>query len=206
MLALLQVNAVDTLAFLCVAAGFLVIVASVVFVIKGKAVLNESGAPIKLTWGKIKATLTSAVSLFVLGAVMIVLPFWRIQAEQAQLAVRQAQDPFTVLLKGTISGAGAKDVQMFVVETPEYIQPYNGGAIHWVVPLIPQRFSYSVVYVDAGTVISQQPFSVNPSSAQSSPQMIDLGTFDLQAGVSQVQEITPKLEVSDAVLKSHGIN
>ena len=66
-----------TFGYLCVAAGFLVILASVVFVIKGKAVLGDSGAPNTVEWGKIKTNLTSAVALFVLGAVMIVLPFWR---------------------------------------------------------------------------------------------------------------------------------
>jgi hypothetical protein len=67
---------------LCVAAGFLVIVASVIFVIKGKVVLGESGAPNTLEFAKIKTTLTSAVALFALGAALIALPFRRILQEE----------------------------------------------------------------------------------------------------------------------------
>src|SRR5271155_3108289 len=81
MFAFLQLSTGATLGYLSVAAGFLVIVASVVFVIKGKAVLSDSGAPNVVEWGKIKANLTSAVALFFLGAAMIVLPFWRFQQE-----------------------------------------------------------------------------------------------------------------------------
>ena len=70
-LQLSQLSTGATLGYLCVVAGFLVIVASVVFVVKGKAVLGESGAPNAVEWGKIKTSLTSAVALFVLGAVLI---------------------------------------------------------------------------------------------------------------------------------------
>jgi hypothetical protein len=48
-------STVATLGYLCAAAGFLVIVASVMFVVKGKVALSESGAPNQVEWGKIKA-------------------------------------------------------------------------------------------------------------------------------------------------------
>jgi len=95
MIAFLQVSTSATLGYLCVAAGFLIIVASVVFVVKGKAVLGETGAPNTVEWGKIKANLTSAVSLFVLGAVMIALPFWRFQTEEGQMQMEKLRQPAT---------------------------------------------------------------------------------------------------------------
>ena len=74
MFALLQLSNAPILGYLCVIAGFLVIVASVVFVIKGKAVLSDAGAPNAVTWGTIKVNLTSAIFLFVLGSAMVALP------------------------------------------------------------------------------------------------------------------------------------
>src|ERR1035437_5658220 len=120
MFAFLQLSTGATLGYLCVAAGFLVIVASVVFVIKGKAVLGESGAPNTVAWGKIKANLTSAVALFVLGAVMIVLPFWRFQEEEARQQQQQARQPATAILTGKIGGTGGRDVRLLLVVKPDY--------------------------------------------------------------------------------------
>ncbi len=206
MLALLQVNAVDTLAFLCVAAGFLVIVASVVFVVKGKAVLGESGAPNQVTWGKIKANLTSAVALFVLGAVMIVLPYWRIQDETTQVALEIARQPQMAVLSGKISGPGSQNVRLLLVEKPDYDQTYGSGSIDWQIPLVAKRKTYSVLYIDGATILAQQSFAVDNAPGSNSPLKITLADIDLQTATPVAQEITPKLEVSDAVLKSHGIN
>ena len=97
-----------TFGYLCVIAGFLVIVASVVFVIKGKAVLSDTGAPNVVAWGKMKANLTSAVALFALGAAMIVVPFWRFQQEEASQQAALDSQPPTALLTGDISGPGGK--------------------------------------------------------------------------------------------------
>lgn len=97
-----------TFGYLCVIAGFLVIVASVVFVIKGKAVLSDTGAPNVVAWGKMKANLTSAVALFALGAAMIVVPFWRFQQEEASQQAALDSQPPTALLTGDISGPGER--------------------------------------------------------------------------------------------------
>jgi len=79
----MQLSPVGILGFLCALAGFLVIVASVVFVIKGKAVLGESGAPNEVAWGNI-ANLTSIVALVVIGLVTVVLPFYLLQKGEAR--------------------------------------------------------------------------------------------------------------------------
>jgi len=185
-----------TLGYLCVAAGFLVILASVVFVIKGKAVLSDSGAPNALEWGKIKANFTSAVALFVLGAVMIILPFRSVVALEAQ------QLP-TAILIGKINGQ--KEIRLLLVVKPDYDQTYRGDIV-WQVPLLATKASYSIFYVDGDTVLGQQPFSVNGATPGSAPQKVTLPVWDMQTESSVAQEIAPKLEVSDAQLKSLGIH
>lgn len=196
-----QLSTGATLGYLCVMAGFLVILASVVFVVKGKAVLSDSGAPNQVEWGKIKANLTSAVALFVLGAAMIALPFWRFQQEEA--AQQQAIDsqPATALLTGTISGPGGKDVRLLLVVKPDYDQTYSGN-IAWDFPLIAGKASYSVIYTQEGTIIGEQPFFVETSAPGSGPQKIALPPLDLQTGspapqAISAQEITPQLDISN---------
>ena len=206
MLAFLQFSTGASLGYLCVVAGFLVIVASVVFVIKGKAVLGDSGAPNQIAWGKITANLTSAVALFVLGAVMIVVPFWRIQEQETQLQLQRDQQPATAVITGTIGGTGTQSVRLLLVVKPDDDQTYSGN-IAWTVPLVAQRTSYSVFYVDGDTILSQRSFAVQGSGRPgSAPQTITLPDFSLQTGNSVASEITPKLEISNAQLKTLGVN
>ncbi len=131
MLALLQLSNGPILGYLCVIAGFLVIVASVVFVIKGKAVLSDSGAPNAVAWGPVSLTMTSAIFLFVLGSVMVALPFWEEAAQQKAID----SQPATALLSGVISGPGGKDARVLLVVKPDYDQNYNGD-LEWQVPLV----------------------------------------------------------------------
>ncbi len=206
MFALLQFSTGASLGYLCVIAGFLVIVASVVFVVKGKAVLGDSGAPNKVEWGKISANLTSAVALFVLGAIMIVLPFWRIQAQETQLQLQIAQQPATAVITGAIGGSGSQSVRLLLVVKPDDDQTYSGN-IAWTVPLVAQRTSYSVFYVDGDTILGQKSFIVQSSGRPgSAPQPVVLPDFELQTETSVASEITPKLEISNAQLKSLGVN
>jgi hypothetical protein len=196
MFAFLQVSTGATLGYLCVAAGFLIIVASVVFVVKGKAVLSDTGAPNTVEWGKIKANLTSAVALFVLGAAMIVLPFKLfLTAETVQ--------PATAILTGKVSGA--RDVRLLLVVKPDYDQTYRGDIV-WQVPLLAKKASYSVFYLDGDTIFGEQTFAVVDAAPGSAPQKVTLPALDLQTENSVAQEIAPKLEVSDAQLKSLGIH
>lgn len=206
MFALLQFSTGASLGYLCVIAGFLVIVASVVFVVKGKAVLGDSGAPNKVEWGKISANLTSAVALFVLGAIMIVLPFWRIQAQETQLQLQIAQQPATAVITGAIAGSGSQSVRLLLVVKPDDDQTYSGN-IAWTVPLVAQRTSYSVFYVDGDTILGQESFVVQSAGRPgSAPQPVVLPNFELQTENSVASEITPKLEISNAQLKSLGVN
>jgi hypothetical protein len=198
MFAFLQLSTVAILGYLCAGAGFLVIAASVVFVIKGKAVLGESGAPNVIAWGKMKANLTSAIALFALGSAMIALPFWRFQNEEAQ-------QPATALLTGKVTGPGGRDVRMLLVVKPDYDQTYRGDIV-WEFPLLAKKASYSVFYVDGDTIVGQQPFSVNGAAPGSPVPKIVLPVLDLQTGSPAAPEITPKREVSDAELKKLGIN
>ncbi|MEX2263978.1 MAG: hypothetical protein WD696_18645 [Bryobacteraceae bacterium] len=207
MIAFLELPTVATLGYLCAAAGFLVIVASVVFIGKGKAVLSESGAPNEIAWGKMRATLTSAVALFVLGAAMIALPFWRFQEAEARQQEARAQQPTTALLTGKITGPGGRNVRLLLVVKPDYDQTYSGDIV-WEFPLVAQRASYSVFYVDGDTIIGQRSFSVEGANAGSPLQKVALPVLDLQTGnpkAAAAQEITPKREVSDAELKELGI-
>lgn len=195
--AFLILSTVATMGFLCALAGFLVITASVAFVVKGKAVLGETSSSNTVEWGKIKANLTSAVSLFVLGALMIALPFWRF----AQDAARQ---PATAILKGKIVGTGSKEVRMLLVVKPDYDQNYAGDIV-WQFPLVAKKMSYAVFYIDGDTVLRQQPFSVKDAPLGSAPQEYSLPAFEVQTnGIAQ--QISPKLEVSDAELKKLGID
>ena len=196
MLAFLQVSTGATLGYLCVAAGFLIIVASVVFVVKGKAVLSDTGAPNAVEWGKIKANLTSAVALFVLGAAMIALPF------KVFLTAETVQ-PAMAILTGKVSGA--RDVRLLLVVKPDYDQTYRGDIV-WQVPLLAKKASYSVFYLDGDTIFGEQTFSVVDAAPGSAPQKVTLPALDLQTANSVAQEIAPKLEVSDAQLKSLGIH
>ena len=196
MFALLQVSTGATLGYLCVAAGFLIIVASVVFVVKGKAVLSDTGAPNAVEWGKIKANLTSAVALFVLGAAMILLPFRLFLAAETR-------QPATAILTGKVNGS--KDVRLLLVVKPDYDQTYRGDIV-WQVPLLANKASYSVFYLDGDTVFGQQTFSVADAAPGAAPQKVTLPELDLQTENSVAQEIAPKLEVSDAQLKSLGIH
>jgi hypothetical protein len=198
MLACLLIFTGAVFGYLCVAAGFLVIVASVVFVIKGKVVLGESGAPNSVEFKKIKMTLTSAVALFVLGAALIALPFWRILQEETSR-------PATAMLTGRITDAGNKDLRLLLIIKPDYDQDYRGD-IRWQFPLLAGKASYSVVYVDGNNIVYEQPFSVKPTSPGSAPQQITLPALDLQTGASIAQQVTPQLEVSNATLKSLGIH
>jgi hypothetical protein len=205
MFALLQLSTGARFGYLSVIAGFLVIVASVVFVIKGKAVLGDSGAPNVVAWGKLKANLTSAVALFVLGAAMIVLPFWRFQQEEAAQQEEIDSQPATAVLTGNISGPGGKDVRLLLVVKPDYDQTYSGGIV-WQFPLLSQRASYSIIYTQEGTIIGEQPFSVENAAPGSTPQKVALPPLDLQTGSPAAQgipaqDITPQLEISNEEIK-----
>jgi hypothetical protein len=203
MFALLQASNGPILGYLCVIAGFLVIVASVVFVIKGKAVLSDSGAPNAVAWGTIKVTLTSAIFLFALGAAMVALPFWE---QAAQLKAIDSQ-PATALLSGVISGPGGQYVRALLVVKPDYDQTYT-GSLAWQFPLIAGKSAYAVIYTEGGTIIGEQPFLVADTTPGATPQKITLPTLDLQAGASVAQpisalDITPQLDISnDEVNKS----
>jgi len=161
MFALLQLPTGTIFGYLCVAAGFLVIVASVVFVIKGKAVLGESGAPNTVEWGKIKTTLTSAVALFVLGSALIVLPFWRVLQEETK-------GPAMAILTGKITGPSDRDVRLLLVVKPDYDQTYRGEIV-WKFPLLAESASYSVFYIDGNTILNQQSFFVERAAPGSAP-------------------------------------
>jgi hypothetical protein len=202
---LLQLSTGAIFGYLCVAAGFLVIVASVAFVIKGKAVLGESGTPNTLEWGKIKTTLTSAVALFVLGAALIALPFWRVSQEEARVSQEEASRPATAILTGKITGPSDRDVRLLLVVKPDYDQNYRGEIV-WQFPLLAESASYSVFYVDGNTILNQQSFFVERAARGSAPQKVALPPLDLQTGSSVAREVTPHLEVSNAELKSLGIH
>ena len=92
--------------------------------------------PALLTWGKIKATLTSIGALFVLDLVAVVLPFYLLQREEAR-------QPSTAILTGKISVPGVKDIRLILVEKPDYDQTEN-DKFTWRVPLIPNK-EYSVL-------------------------------------------------------------
>lgn len=185
--------------YLCAAAGFLIIVASVAFVIKGKLVLGEPGAANTLGAPKIKMSLTSSVALFVVGAAMIALPFWRISEEESRR-------PATAMLTGQIAVAGNRDLRLLLVIKPDYDQTY-GRNINWPVPLLAGKTSYEVVYVDGSSIVNEQSFTVEDTVPGSSTQQVTLPAFDLQVPPNSIaQEVTPKLEVSDATLKNLGIH
>jgi hypothetical protein len=197
MFAFLEVSNGSALGYLCVIAGFLVIVASVVFVVKGKALLDDTGAPNVVGWGQIKANLTSAVALFVLGAAMVALPFWE---EAAQVKAMDSQPP-TALLSGNITGPGGKDVRLFLVAKPDYDQTYRGGIV-WQFPLIAGKAAYAVIYTQEGTIIGEQPFSVAGAIPGSMPQKITLPPLDMQTEGSASRsasepEIIPQLRISN---------
>lgn len=203
MFALLQQSNGPVLGYLCVVAGFLVIVASVVFVVKGKAALSDSGAPNAVTWGTMKVNLTSAIFLFTLGAVMVALPFWE---QAAQLKALDSQ-PATALLSGVIGGPGGKDVRALLVVKPDYDQTYTGDLV-WQFPLIAGKSAYAVIYTEGGTIIGEQPFAVADAKPGGIPEKITLPKLDLQTGDSPPQSvsvlnITPQLDISnDEVNKS----
>ena len=195
MFALLQLSNGPILGYLCVIAGFLVIVASVVFVIKGKAVLNDSGAPNAVAWGQLKVNLTSSIFLFALGAVMVALPFWE---QAAQMKAIDSQ-PATAVLSGNISGPGGKDVRLLLVVKPDDDTNYSSDVV-WQVPLVPGKLTYDVIYLtEDGAYIRDQPFQV-ANTTPGTPQKITLPTLDLQTGAapqSPVLNITPQLDISD---------
>jgi hypothetical protein len=199
----MQLSSGPTLGYLCVIAGFLVILASVVFVIKGKAVLSDSGAPNAVAWGQLKVNLTSSIFLFTLGAVMVALPFWE---EAAHVKAIDSQ-PATALLSGQIGGPGGKDVRLLLVVKPDYDQTYNGG-LAWQFPLIAGRSAYSVIYTADGAIIGEQPFLVADATPGTPPQKITLPALNLQTGdvapkaISSL-DITPQLDITnDEVSKS----
>ena len=211
MFTLLQLSTGAILGYLCVLAGFLIIVASVVFVIKGKAVLGDSGTQ-QFEWGKMRANLTSAVALFVLGAALIALPFWRVaqlEAAQAQEEAKRAQaratQPPTAILMGEITGANDRDIRLLLVEKPDYDQNYR-GTINWQFPFLAEKLSYSIFYIDGGSIVYQQTFSLDQVTPGSPPQKVTLAPVDLQTKKSVASEVTPKLEVSNAELKSLGLH
>ena len=210
MFTLLQFSTGMIFGSLCVVAGFLIIVASVVFVIKG-SLLQESGAE-RVQWGKIQASLTSAVALFVLGAALIALPFYFVVKEDAareeaaaQLKRELAKQPPTAILNGEITGAEDRDIRLLLVEKPDYDQSYR-GAIVWQFPFLAEKLSYSVLYIDGDTIVSQQSFSLDPAPPGSQPQKRTLPAIHLQTGKSHVREVTPQLEVSNAELKNLGVH
>lgn len=200
MFAFLLVSTITILGYLCVGAGFLIILASVLFVIKGKAVLGDSGAPNEVTWGKMKLNLTSAVFLFVLGAVMIVLPFWRFQELDAQLQVARARLPNTVTLSGSL--ISPKDIRVLLVVKPDYDQIYRNN-IKMQVPLVGTKATYAVLYVDGDKILNQESFSVKASADGSEPPEVNLNGLTV---LGNTQEIVPRKEVSDAELKKLGIH
>ena len=63
-----------------------------------------------------------------------------------------------------------------------------------------------IFYLDGDTIFGQQTFSVVDAAPGSAPQKVTLPALDLQTENSVAQEIAPKLEVSDAQLKSLGIH
>jgi len=213
MFAFLLLSTDATLGYLSVVAGFLVIVASVVFVIKGKAVLGESGAPNAVEWGKIKTSLTSAVALFVLGAALIALPLWlsataeekrqeedaQRQAAEAKLRAEKARQPAQALLTGKINGGGDKDLRLLLVVKPYYDQNYSGD-ISWQIPLLATAKSYALFYIDCDSIVGQQVFSVGGAEPGSPDQTIPLPPWDLHTHNSTAPMIRPTLEVSDAEL------
>ena len=127
---------------------------------------------------------------------MIILPFRSVLA-------MEGQQPPTAIITGKIGGA--KDVRLLLVVKPDYDQTYRGDIV-WQVPLVDTKASYSIIYIDGDTVLGQQPFSVNSANPGSAPQKVTLPEWDLQTGSPAAPQIDPKLEVSDAQLKSLGIH
>jgi len=193
----------EALGYLCATAGFLIIAASVAFVIKGKAVLGDSGAPNEVSWGKLKANLPSAVALFVLGALMIALPFWRFQEAEARQQFEELRQPAKAVISGRLGASG--DVRLLLVVKPDYDQTYRGD-IQWEVPLLATRTSYSVFYVQGATIVNQQAFTVEGATPGTPVQRIELPALNLQTEAVAAREIVPQLEVSDAQLQSLGIH
>jgi hypothetical protein len=126
---------------------------------------------------------------------MIILPF------RSVLAV-EGQQPPTAIITGKIGGT--KDVRLLLVVKPDYDQTYRGDIV-WQVPLVDTKASYSIIYIDGDTVLGQQPFSVNSATPGSALQKVTLPEWDLQTASAAAPQINPKLEVSDAQLKSLGI-
>lgn len=197
MLTLLQLSTGATLGYLCSIAGFLIIVASVMFVVKGKATLGESASQ-QIEWGKMKANLTSAVALFFLGAGLIALPFWSVAKAEAK------QVP-TAILTGEIIGEENRNIRLLLVEKPDYDQNYS-RTIAWEIPLLGDKLSYSVVYLDGSTVIHQHSFFVKPVQPGAPPQTITLPTINVQTAKPKTGNVTPQLEVSNEDLKNLGIH
>ncbi len=214
MFAILLLSTTAILGYLCAASGFLVIVASVTFVIKGKAVLSDAGAPNTVEWGKRKVSLTSAIALFVLGVLAIALPFWefqqsdaRDQADKQHLLEMASQQPANAKLTGKIGGPGSRDIRLLLVVKPDYDQTYRGD-IAWTVPLLAGRTSYSIIYIDGDNIIGQQPFFVNGAAPGSPDQNVTLPPFGFQgiATPDLPPGISAKLEVSSAELKKLNIH
>jgi hypothetical protein len=192
MSAFLQANTTATLGFLSVGAGFLIIAASVVFVIKGKAVLNESGAPNTLEWSKIKLNLTSSVALFVLGAAMIALPFWKLQQQDYMVA----QEPTMASVQGKFGGA--QNVKLLLVVQPDYVyDQLNSAEIDWHFPLVAKRTSYAVLYVQGDTVIGSSPIEVPDTPIGHSPPTIALPSLDVQSGAPSPYASIPEVKNAD---------
>jgi hypothetical protein len=197
MLALLQLSNGPILGYLCVIAGFLVIVASVVFVIKGKAVLSDTGAPNKVAWGPVSLTMTSAIFLFVLGSAMVALPYWE---EAAQTKANDSQ-PAQAILSGVIQGQRG-NVRVLLVEKPDDDTNYN-GTFAWTVPLVPGKLSYDIVFLKGDdTYLGEQLFTVANPTPGATPQPITLPTLDFQTGDEAPQpisalDITPQLDISN---------
>ncbi len=205
MFAFLTLSTGASFGYLCAVSGFFIIVASVLFVIKGKMAIGEGNASNTIEWGKIKANLTSAVFLFVLGAAMIAFPFWRESDTEAKERVARSAQPATAILTGKITGPGGKNLRLLLVEKPDYDQTY-GGEIVWEFPLVTRKASYSVFYVDGDVILHQQSFSVEGAASSAQQQKIKLPTFDLQTRNSIAETINPQLEVSDAELNRLGVH
>jgi|SRR6185312_472856 len=197
MFTLVQLSTGATFGYLCSMAGFLIIAASVVFVIKGQAVLGDR-AQQTFKWGKISASLTSAVALFFLGAGLIALPFW----SEAQAEAREVP---TAILSSKITGQKNRGMRLLLVEKPDYDQNY-GETVSWQFPLVANKLSYSVIYLDGDTMIHQESFSVEPARPGSPPQRITLPPVNVQTGKAIADGVTPQLEVSDEDLKKFGVH
>ena len=125
--------------------------------------------------------------------------------EEAKEKAAVNAQPATAILTGKIAGPEGKDLRLVLVEKPDYDQTYSGDIV-WEFPLLAKKASYSVFFIDGNTILYQQPFSVESAISGSQPQKVALPPLVLQTPNSIAERINPKLEVSDAELKSLNIH